>query len=124
MKKIYILLHIILLIIPLVLSSNDLWDSISCGSHSMYPTINCTNSVYINLTQNVRLNDIIVFRNPDNFTVFRGRSVEEYYVMHRIVKVNRTHFITKGDNNTYDDFINHGWVVNKKDVIGKVYKIK
>ena len=125
MRKLYIFVYILLLIIPLSFARTrvEVWDTISCGSQSMYPLITCKNKVEINLTSNVRLNDVVIFRNPDNITVFRGREVEEYYVLHRIIRCNKTHFITKGDNNTYDDKINHGWAVKKEDILGKVSKI-
>ena len=115
MRNLYIFLSIFLLI-PLCLAYTDIWDTIQGSSHSMYPTIKCTNKVEINFTTDVKLNDIIVFEDPNNPTV-------DYYVLHRIISNNKTHFITKGDNNTYNDFINHGWAVKKTNVIGLVINI-
>jgi len=60
--------------------------------------------------------DIIIFRNP--------KDPEGFPIVHRAIekfqKNGKWYFITKGDNNPYDDYIGFGWVVPENYVLGKV----
>ena len=60
--------------------------------------------------------DIIVFKNPDN--------PEGMPIVHRAIekfqKDGKWYFITKGDNNTRDDYDAYGWIIPEDYIIGKV----
>ncbi len=88
---------------------------ISCDSHSMSPTLNCTDKLVMeDLRDNdYRLNDIIWFHRPNN----KDKKVP--YIIHRIVGSTKQGFITKGDNNSVAD----PWRVKKDKIRFKVIKI-
>lgn len=75
-------------------------------SGSMEPTINVGDEVIVKLTQDVKDDEIITFKEDGVF------------VTHRIVKINGEDIVTKGDNN---DSIDNPKKYN--DVIGKVVVI-
>jgi signal peptidase I len=88
------------------------------GETSMYPTIKCNDSIYgINTTQypytldKIQKCDIIVFKKPEEQLFAAG---------HRIIKKDidkeGIYFITKGDNNLYDDTTWYG-KVRKEDIV-------
>ncbi len=60
--------------------------------------------------------DIIVFKNPDN--------PEGMPIVHRAIEKfqrdGKWYFITKGDNNYYNDYRLFGWVIPEDYIIGKV----
>ena len=60
--------------------------------------------------------DIIVFKNPDN--------PNGMPIVHRAIKKfqknGKWYFITKGDNNYYDDYKLFGWIIPEDYIIGKV----
>jgi len=60
--------------------------------------------------------DIIIFRNPID--------PEDLPVVHRAIrkiqKNGKWYFVTKGDNNPYDDYKIFGWLVPEDYIIGKV----
>ena len=60
--------------------------------------------------------DIIVFKNPDN--------PKGMPIVHRAIgkfqKDGKWYFITKGDNNYYDDYKLFGWIIPEDYIIGKV----
>ena len=83
---------------------------------SMYPTIEVGDIVIVNITKDVKENDIIVYKDEENF------------ITHRIVKKTSEEIITKGDaNNTEDAPINEnailGKVVNKIPHFGTIRKV-
>ena len=83
---------------------------------SMYPTIEVGDIVIVNITKDVKENDIIVYKDEENF------------ITHRIVKKTSEEIITKGDaNNTEDAPINEnailGKVVNKIPHLGTIRKV-
>ena len=70
--------------------------------------------VYIDRrTRDIRLNDIVLFPS----FVFKVGNVE-YFTLHRIIGVTKTHYITKGDNNTETDGL-----VLKEKVVGKFVRV-
>lgn len=76
------------------------------GSNSMAPTITTDDILIVKLTDDVKENDIITFKDGDNF------------ITHRLISIENSTYKTKGDaNNTVDKNI------AKKEVIGKVVKI-
>ena len=60
--------------------------------------------------------DIIIFRNPDN--------PNDLPIVHRAIKKiqkdGKWYFITKGDNNLFNDYRAFGWMVPEDYIIGKV----
>lgn len=70
---------------------------------SMADTINVKDIVIVKLTKDVKENDIITYRNGENF------------VTHRIIRIEDDQIITKGDaNNTEDN------PITRNDIVGKV----
>ena len=83
---------------------------------SMYPTIEVGDIVVVNITKDVKENDIIVYKDGENF------------ITHRLIKKNDEEFITKGDANNTEDLpirenVILGKVVNKISHIGIIRKI-
>ena len=73
---------------------------------SMSGTIEAEDLIIVELTNNVKKNDIITFKSNDSF------------ITHRVIEVRDNILITKGDsNNSVDN------PINKKQVIGKVIKV-
>ena len=69
----------------------------------MADTINVKDIVIVKLTKDVKENDIITYRNGENF------------VTHRIIRIEDDQIITKGDaNNTEDN------PITRNDIVGKV----
>jgi signal peptidase I len=86
------------------------------ASYSMFPTIKKGDRLSLRkiLYPTVKVGDIIAFHiaNRKNIIVHR---------VLRVVKVVReTYFITKGDNNPFDD----PWIVTEKNFLGKVVGVK
>lgn len=73
---------------------------------SMSPTINVGDVVIVNLTKEVSENDIIVYKEGENF------------ITHRLIKKEEGKIITKGDSNNSEDK-----AIEKADILGKVVKI-
>ena len=74
---------------------------------SMYPTIEVGDVVIVNITKDVKENDIIVYKDENNF------------ITHRLIKKTDEEIITKGDaNNTEDAPIQESAVLGK--VVGKI----
>ena len=83
--------------------------------NSMSPTIQDRDTIYIDRRpKDIRLNDIILFPS----WIKQAGNVE-YFTLHRIVGVTKTHYITKGDNNPYTNTE----LVKKEDVIGKFIRV-
>ena len=83
---------------------------------SMYPTIEVGDIVIVNITKDIKENDIIVYKDEENF------------ITHRIVKKTSEEIITKGDANNTEDLpirenVILGKVVNKISHIGIIRKI-
>ena len=70
---------------------------------SMEPTINIGSRVIIKLTNDIKDNDIIVYKKDLD------------YVCHRVEKINKNGVICKGDNNNVEDD-----EISKSNIIGKV----
>ncbi len=74
---------------------------------SMVPTIEVNDVIFVKLTDNVKNDDIITFKNQNGDII-----------THRIIQTSGNRIITKGDaNNTQDD------AITKNSVIGKVVGI-
>lgn len=77
-------------------------------SGSMWPALNEGDLVFIEgvAKEDITEGDIVVWRNPDGFTI------------HRVVRLNDTTLVTKGDANFTEDA-----PVRYEDVIGRTHKI-
>ena len=73
---------------------------------SMSPTINVGDVVIVHLTKEVSENDIIVYKEGENF------------ITHRLIKKEEGKIITKGDSNNSEDK-----AIEEADILGKVVKI-
>lgn len=82
------------------------YTAFKIATGSMEPTIKIGNRVIIKLTYDVKENDIIVYKNENN------------YVCHRVEKINNEKIICKGDNNNVEDN-----EILRSNVIGKVIYI-
>ena len=76
------------------------------ASGSMAPTINVGDIVVVKLTKDINNNDIITYKEND------------YFITHRVIKIDDDKIIAKGD---YNDSIDKD--VNLNDVLGKVIKV-
>jgi len=74
----------------------------SVATGSMQPTLNINDIIIIKITDDVKENDIITFRENNEF------------ITHRVIKNNNETFITKGDSNNTEDN-----PINKQNIIGK-----
>lgn len=73
---------------------------------SMSGTIEVGDTLIVKITKDVKINDIIVFKQQDNF------------ITHRIIKIDVDSITTKGDANNTEDT-----AISKEDVLGKAIKI-
>lgn len=78
-------------------------------SGSMEPTIKTNDLIVYKKSKVYEVDDIIVF------------VVEDYLVVHRIIEKTEDGYITKGDNNSSDDFYRYGYI-KKNQIVGKVTK--
>jgi signal peptidase len=92
-------------------------------SRSMEPTLNVGDLLIIrgglraeDIHASPEDGDIIIFRSPSNPDAIPivHRAIE------KIQKDGKWYFVTKGDNNPYDDYRAFGWMVPEDYVIGKV----
>lgn len=75
-------------------------------SGSMANTINIGDAVIVKLTDQIKENDIIVYKQDNNF------------ITHRVIKIDSEKITTKGDANNTEDV-----PITKNQVLGKVVKI-
>ena len=95
-----------------------------CNSHSMSPAIDCTKTliVYKPKTEELRVGDVVII--PTTAYVIKDGGVtitpgwKSEMILHRIVRINDTEIMTKGDNNDYAD----GYWIPKKKVVFKVWQ--
>lgn len=81
-------------------------------SNSMEPTLSEGDIIFINpFVFNPGKNDVIIFKSGKD------------YVVHRIMAVTQSGFITKGDNNIATDQLNGKPNVKKEDIAGKIMVI-
>lgn len=76
------------------------------ASGSMEPTITTNDLIIIKITNKVKINDIITYRNSGAF------------ITHRIVQTEGDYFITRGDANNSQDI-----PISTSQILGKVVKI-
>lgn len=76
------------------------------GSNSMAPTITTNDLIVVKLTKNVKIDDVITFKEGDAL------------ITHRLISKTAGGYVTKGDANNEND--KH---IGKKQVIGKVTRI-
>lgn len=76
------------------------------ASGSMVPTINVGDIVVVKLTQDIKKDDIITYKENN------------YFITHRVIKIDGDKIVAKGD---YNDSIDKD--VNLCDVLGKVIKV-
>jgi len=92
-------------------------------SGSMEPTLNIGDLLIIRgglkaeeIHASPKDGDIIIFRNPSD--------PNDLPIVHRAIKKiqkdGKWYFLTKGDNNPYDDYKIFGWLVPEDYIIGKV----
>lgn len=77
----------------------------SITSGSMWPVLKKGDLVFIkgiHSKEEIQLDDVVVYRNPEGFTI------------HRVIKLNENNLITKGDANNISDA-----PVKYEDVVGK-----
>ena len=88
-------------------------DFNTCVGPSMYPTLKSGDSYILNKynsPDDIKIGDVIVFKNPD----------EAISIVHRVVKKSYSGVITRGDNNNlYDDY-----VVKFEDIFGWIKFVK
>jgi signal peptidase len=113
MKKIIYIVVLIILFMAILLNVLSLsgisllgFRIYKVGSGSMRPYLNVNDTIIIKKCDDYKLNDIVTYQN------------NEEYVTHRIVSINNSEIITKGDaNNTQDD------PITKDKIVGKlIYK--
>jgi len=119
MKKIIILFVMILIAIPIYASSHfhynfkrditlicpdcDYW--VSCETDSMYPVFNCNDTLITIEPRNkkdIKVGSIILFRGTKKqLELYEG---DVKYIIHRVKEIDHKRcYITKGDNNYYED---------------------
>lgn len=113
MKKIIYIVVLIILFMAILLNVLSLsgisllgFRIYKVGSGSMRPYLNVNDTIIIKKCDDYKLNDIVTYQN------------NEEYVTHRIVSINNSEIITKGDaNNIQDD------PITKDKIVGKlIYK--
>ncbi len=85
---------------------------------SMEPTININDFVILNRPKDIKVNDIVSYKDKDN----------KNEVLHRVVSINNDEIITKGDaNNVTDEPINRnqitGVYIGKIKYLGKIISL-
>ena len=72
----------------------------------MRPYLNVNDTIIVKASDNYKINDVVTYENGED------------YVTHRIISINNSEIITKGDaNNTQDD------PITKDKIVGKlIYK--
>jgi signal peptidase I len=96
----YVLIVLAILLVALVITHKVFDPFKVVGSNSMWPQIRDGDAVVLKDidTKDVKIGDVIVFRNPFN---------RDQLIIHRVVKIEkdkgRKTFITKGDNNPEGD---------------------
>ena len=85
---------------------------------SMEPTININDFVILNRPKDIKVNDIVSYKDKDN----------KNEVLHRVVSINNDEIITKGDaNNVTDEPINRNQVtgvyIGKIKYLGKIISL-
>jgi len=80
-------------------------------SESMYPTLNCNYSYMsysVDKNTDIKIGDIVIYENPYNKSMkIRHRVIE------KIIILNKTRYILKGDNNKNIDQL----ILNKEDIL-------
>lgn len=95
---------------------------IKCGSNSMYPTFNCTDTLVALSPKDkyaLDVNDIVFYSRGNDYDNDMGQ-----FVIHRIIDKayidGKQYYVLKGDNNHYiDDYMIQPWQVKYK-IIGKL----
>ena len=101
-------------------SGCDTEHAIGC-TVSMNPLFNCSSAVLIYKSDKLKIGDVIMFKLPFSNSEFDrfGNSVNLSYYVHRIVGINGSRFIMKGDANRYTD----NYQPTIQDVEGKVKEV-
>ena len=97
---------------------------ISCESISMYPTIDCDDTLLAMIPQNkndLRPGDIIWYSSPKDYKgVYKDKGV--IYIIHRIIRMDyKGCYITKGDNNVAEDSFHPCFYDIKFKIVGVLY---
>ena len=107
----------------LKLCGEEFWEKSNCFrmmacTSSMKPVFSCKNALIIYNEAQLKIGDVIAFNLPAHFSGKDdyGKEIEVYYYAHRIISINGTRYVTKGDNNWAQD----EYQPSAEDVIGKV----
>lgn len=97
---------------------------ISCESDSMYPTIKSCNNTLIAVKpssrKEIEVGDIIWFRGTEEQTIQYTDNTK--YIYHRIIRTDHKGcYITKGDNNDYEDSYHPCFYDIKFKIVGVIY---
>lgn len=82
------------------------YSAFEVATGSMSGTIEIGDMVIVKITDEIQQNDIIVYKQEDNF------------ITHRVIEINENTIITKGDANTSNDS-----PIEKSQIFGKVVKV-
>ena len=82
------------------------YSAFEVATGSMSGTIEIGDMVIVKITDEIQQNDIIVYKQEDNF------------ITHRVIEINENTIITKGDANTSNDL-----PIEKSQIFGKVVKV-
>jgi signal peptidase I len=76
---------------------------LSCNSNSMYPAINCTNKLIVNVFNKNIDKPIIgeIYCYATDRRIYMAPAY--FYICHRLVYIENDKYIFSGDNNGYDD---------------------
>ena len=107
--------------ITLICQDCDYW--ISCETDSMYPVFDCNDTLIVTEPRNkkdIKIGDIIWFKGTkEQLELYEG-DVE--YIVHRVKKIDyKGCYITKGDNNYYEDDYTPCFYDIKFKVVGVIY---
>ena len=75
------------------------------SGYSMYPTFNKNDLLVIEKTDDIKLYDVVLYRNKNK------------YIAHRIVDIKEGYYVIRGDNTTVDE------IVSRKDILAKISSI-
>lgn len=106
-----ILALVIIAKVKMLVTGKDYFDIFgysifTVATGSMEPAISQNDIVVVHSKEKYSVNDIITFKK------------DKSYITHRIIMINDSNLITKGDANNANDV-----AINKKDILGKVIKI-
>jgi signal peptidase I len=130
-SKLYFLLFVLLLVVPVSTSSDynvkicpGCSYYVSCETNSMHPTFDCDDTllaVYPSSKRDVEPGDIIWFASPRDYREsYQDKKV--VYTVHRITRMDyKGCYVTKGDNNQLEDVYHPCFYDIKFKIVGVLY---